>query len=227
MKNHKISYIIFVILIALIMACTSCEFVHKSDTNEITTNEGSEAPESTLVANDSEEIVNEPPITITFDSSMDQIEMFLQAAYGAEDEYNLFCEQNRVYYSIDQMQAREIADKISAWEYPFIIDMKKCEGFGATYYVSNTPQVLDIIYKIDGVRYRFSYSYNYVNKHEYEGETAVDTILIGDYIVPMYKREGYFVGSYIEGTLQVSVKVFTDDWTDIDLNSFEYSKFGS
>ncbi len=173
------------------------------------------------------ETTNDAPLTATFSTSMQDIELFIQAANGSEEAFAQYAEQSKLYHGINQNMAQEISDNISPWTYPFLLQAENCDDFGATYYISYTPQVLDIIYKIDDVRYRFSYSYNYIDKHEYEGKTAVDTVTLGNYTFDIYDMDGYFVGSYTDNTLQMSLKIFTDDLNAINLEQFEFRKFGS
>ncbi len=96
------------------------------------------------------------------------------------------------------------------------------ENFGCTYYADRSE--LDLIYRIDGIRYRFVYCYQLSAPHTYDGEPLLTDLNLGSAQLDLYPGQNCLVGSYLSGTTTVRVIVYTLQVEDVDFSIFSFKQ---
>ncbi len=161
------------------------------------------------------------PVIVPF-SSKDDIKEFILAATGTASQYTSFADKQTTTKLITYGTAKNIAANIRECVFPNAKNNENVESFGATYYVDRNE--LNVIYKINGIRYRFIYSFNTTKDYVHEGTPVLSNIPIGSSLLNLYQAEsGGLVGSIIEGTTSIYVIVYTEDLNSVDFNYFNFS----
>ncbi|MBO5778496.1 MAG: hypothetical protein J6R82_02900 [Clostridia bacterium] len=97
------------------------------------------------------------------------------------------------------------------------------ENFGCTYYADRSE--LDLIYRIDGIRYRFVYCYQLSAPLTYDEEPLLADLTLGSAKLDLYPGQNCLVGSYLSGTTTVRVIVYTQQVDDVDFSIFSFKQF--
>lgn len=95
------------------------------------------------------------------------------------------------------------------------------EEFGATYYLDRNE--LDLIYKVNGIRYRFIYRYNASTSHARTTIPISENITLETYCVDLYQVDHRFVGETVTNGTNVQIVVYTKDISkvEVDLSAFD------
>ena len=161
----------------------------------------------------------EPPIMVVFDSVQD-IPRFIDAANGTEAEFEKYAEQEDLYYAINQKVAQIIAHNMEIVYLP-ITSSKISDGdFGATYNVSSNT--LDIIYRIDGGRYRFVF---WFNKNDVPEITKLpvyeENVKLGEILFTLYEGEECLFGYFLDDSVRAELIIYTDNFEKVSLDAFD------
>ena len=161
-----------------------------------------------------------PQIMISF-SSIEDIQDFIAAANGTEEEFDKYHkEEIAPLLGITYKVSQAAAHNLGLIELPSVDSTKGLEDFGATYYLSSN--ILDILYRVNGVRYRFKYYYNESTLPISENIPIKENISLGSYSLDLYKREdGGFVGLFLDNSIRVSVIIYIEDFESVSLDMFE------
>lgn len=161
------------------------------------------------------------PVMVLF-SSKDDIKEFILAATGTASQYTSFADKQTTTKLITYDTAKNVAANICECIFPNAKNNENVEGFGATYYVDRNE--LDVIYKINGIRYRFIYSFNTTKDYMREETPVLSNIPIGSSVLDLYQAEsGGLFGSIIEGTTSIYIIVYTEDLNSVDFDCFDFS----
>lgn len=212
--------IILLVSLLIILACTSCsnkeqinnEFFNDNDVNQ---------KDITQTTNEKEtDETDHPgvPTMLTF-SSYNELNEFIHASNGEKKQFAEFADRNLKDNVISFEAAKDIASNVSIVSIPNVKDGVVITDFGGTYYVERNE--LSIIFKINDVRYRFVYSYEAKELHEYKGTPIIQKLQLGNMEIDMYEGDECFVGStMIEGVV-VRVIIYTDNVEKVTFNDFD------
>ncbi len=161
----------------------------------------------------------EPPITVTFDSVQD-IKPFIEVANGTSAKFEEYAAQKDLYYVIDQKVAQAMAHNMEIIDFPLISSKLTSENSGATYYVDRNE--LDVTYEIDGIRYRFIYSYNQKSIPDLSKLYPVikQNVSLGNYSLDLYEANDRLGGYYLDNSILVHVIINTTDTSKASLDAF-------
>ena len=193
----KISITMCLILCCVFSACSNEHLVDKDQTGNISIT---------------------PPTTILFDS-IDDIVDFVSAVNASKTHYDDYLEaKNSNITPPSYNTAKNIATNVSSVGLPQIKSNFTCDKFGCTYYVE--PGYLDIIYTLEGIRYRFNYSFNLTNPYQYEGTPILTSAKLGSFSLDLYQGENCFVGCILNGTIVMQIIVYTEQIEKVNLDPF-------
>lgn len=160
-----------------------------------------------------------PPVMVSF-STIEEMRDFISAYKASDEEFEKHVKSLK--YLISVKDAQKAAKNIISQPLPIIESALSLDGFGATHYDYGDRQSLHVIYRINGSRYRFIYTYNSSVAKEYDGTPALDDVKIGAHSVDLYSIEDCFIGSFLTGTCRVEVTVFTSEPDDVNFDVFEF-----
>jgi len=169
-------------------------------------------------------IHQEPPRMVSF-GSPEELAAMMDAVELTEAEFAAFLEQNHYYaYSVRQGEISRLKNLLQTVGYPIVADDDSFERFTMIYY----PQVgyhttYEIIYKINGIRYLFSYSEfeKRIDRSNWEFIMSSD---IDGVTIPVYLGTDTRGMDYLSGELYANnyqIVVIVDNYTSIDDVSFE------
>ena len=94
------------------------------------------------------------------------------------------------------------------------------EGFSANYNLYSN--MLDIIYRIDGVRYRITYEYNKDTLPDMsERQVVLSDVYLGDFLMDLYEGGDCLVGYFLDGAVRVGIVIYTTDFENVSLDAFD------
>ncbi len=172
----------------------------------------------------------DPPVTISFDSVND-INEYVIAAKGTADEYEKFIKEfvkkdsvNYFASTLTQENAQKIASNIESIVFP-IANENDYNGFLADYVIFRDE--LDVIYKINGILYRFTYYYGEeLPEYAKFRFTALKKNLNGQE-VKLYKGDECFFGFIEYDSAYVHVMVNTSNADEVSFDIFKWGYIGS
>ena len=170
------------------------------------TEPSTDLPETPTNGSDDNQESGDVPVYLTF-ASLEEIDEFIAAANGTKDEYDSYYRKLEFGERINQSTAKTLAKNITDNLFPVTSDKLIIEEFGATYYVEY--QELNLYYQIDGLRYRFTYKFNYTKDLTHRTEPIVLTAKLGPYTFDMYQSGNWVGGFAKDGTTLISFAVFT------------------
>ena len=170
------------------------------------TEPSTDVPEAPINGSDDNQESGDVPVYLTF-ASLEEIDEFIAAANGTKDEYDSYYRKLEFGERINQSTAKTLAKNITDNLFPVTSDKLIIEEFGATYYVEY--QELNLYYQIDGLRYRFTYKFNYTKDLTHRTEPIVLTAKLGPYTFDMYQSGNWVGGFAKDGTTLISFAVFT------------------
>ena len=167
---------------------------------------------------DADENYDVPPYSVSF-SSIAEMKDFLNSAKGSAAQYEEFIQQNNINAaSITQSHAQHMATNVEQNDIPLVTSNSVADDFGATYYLDRNE--LDIIYKINGIRYRFVYRYNKTSTFAPTTPPVLENVNLGTYVFDLYQGDGCFVGELVTDSAVVQVVVYAEQTSDIALQVF-------
>ena len=158
-----------------------------------------------------------PPITVKF-YSVEEIQAFMKAANGTEEEFEKYHEEKNISHIISQKVAQILAHNMDIIMFPLTLTE---ESFNVCYDLSQN--VLDICYG-DGVylTYRFMYFFNENTLPSRDAIPVKENVALGDYSIDFYEREyGGLTGAFLDKSVFVGVNIITDDFESASLEAFE------
>ena len=156
------------------------------------------------------------------DNSVTQKSSIFKAFWPFGDhsaQYDQFVQDRHLNTAIKQVQAQSIADNIKMNDILVTNSNFTAEEFGATYYLDRNE--LDLVYKVNGVRYRFIYRYNDSTTQERTAAPVLENIILGTYRVDLYRGDHCFVGETTSGGANIQIVVYTEDISKVDLSAFD------
>ena len=205
------------VFIFLCMSVISCNKAGQDEVPPSKVGEISYTPETSnndVSQNDNHRV----PYSISFSSTAD-INDFLEAARGNSAQYDQFVQDRHLNTAIKQVQAQSIADNIKKNDILVTNSNFTAEEFGATYYLDRNE--LDLVYKVNGVRYRFIYRYNASTAQARTTIPISENIVLGAYRVDLYRGDHCFVGETTTDGTTVQIVVYTEDISKVDLSAFD------
>ena len=158
-----------------------------------------------------------PPYSVSF-SSITEMKDFFNSAKGSAAQYEEFIQQNNINASITQSHAQHMATNVEQNDIPLVTSNSVADDFGATYYLDRNE--LDIIYKINGIRYRFVYRYNKTSSSVRTTSPVLENVNLGTYVFDLYQGDGCFVGELVTDSAVVQVVVYAEQISDVALQVF-------
>lgn len=203
---------VFIFLCISVMSCNKAE---QNGTGAFSTASGAtEASNNDGGRNDDRQV----PYSIPFSSTAD-INDFLEAARGSSAQYDRYVQERALNAAVKQTQAQSIADNIKMNDILVTNSNFTVEEFGATYYLDRSE--LDLVYKVNGVRYRFIYRYNDSTTQERTAAPVSENIILGTYRVDLYRGDQCFVGEVTADGTNIQIVVYTEDISKVDLSAFD------
>lgn len=196
--------ILIFITIIIFLSMTSCmeEAINNTETNEsINENENHSVPYS-----------------VSF-SSIAEIKDFLSSAKGSSAQYEEFAQKNNINISITQSFAKSVATNIERNDIPLPKSDLVADEFAATYYLNRNE--LDIIYRINGIRYRFIYKYDETSSLERTVSPVLEDLNLGSYFFDLYQGDECFVGEIVTESAVIQLVVYdTKETSNVNFNAF-------
>ena len=157
------------------------------------------------------------PYIVSF-SSISEMKNFLNSTKENTEQYEKFIQENKINTSITQNYAQYIATNIEQNDIPLVKSDLVADEFAATYYLDRNE--LDIIYKINGIRYRFVYKYNKNSILVRTTSPVLEDLNLGTYVVDLYQGDECFVGELITDSAVIQIVVYAELTSDVTLNVF-------
>ena len=164
-----------------------------------------------------ESIENISPVLIQFDSVTDIVD-FVSVTNSQEEKFNDYVEKHGDSKRVSYEDAKKFAGNYSKTKIFFNKNDISCDDFSGTYYVDRNE--LSLIYKIDGIIYRFIYSFDANAPHQYDGEPVLKDVKVGSFELDLYQGDGCMVGSVIDGKTAIRIIVKSEQINDINFEVF-------
>ena len=164
-----------------------------------------------------------PPETVSFSSEMELKTMMNAVERGEETFANFLQEYPRFATTASLSEMKLFKQKLETAGYPTVGSEKPVESFTMTYYAHNSsPMDYQVVYRINGIRYRFVY---YENKEEESrlGQLPVDTYEIEGETIALYRGTDTLVGEIYKNGYQIRVTVL--NYKSIDEISLEHFRW--
>ena len=168
--------------------------------------------------------IHSTPYLISF-SSITEMKDFLNSAKGNATQYGKFVQAHNINTSITQKDAQSIVTNVERNDIPLAKSDSVIDDFGATYYLDRNE--LDIIYKINGIRYRFVYKYNKTSSIDRTTAATLENLNLGAYVVDLYQGDGCFVGELVTDSVVIQIVVYAKQANDIALNVFNMGELSN
>ncbi len=215
MKNF---YAIILAFLVIFFACSCDRSNNDSQYNSNEINTGTEEILNENNEKDSSE--NHPtfstPVQIVF-TSIDDLQDFVVSSNGTSKQYEEYCDQKTIDPLITQKIAKQIALEIKSIDLP----MANTEfyEFAATYYADRNE--MDVIYRLNGIRYIFVYKYDAVSVKLSESSLIAEDLLLGSHSFDLYQGDECLVGyiEYDDAVLQIIIDCNSID--DVSLHLFD------
>lgn len=170
-----------------------------------------------------------PPVTIIFESE-EELQALLNAVSLPDAEFNAFMIQNTDTFSYkmieDKSEAVELSALIQTVGTPVMLNKDLVEGYSFTY--KPEKKTYDIIYFVNGTRYRFFYK-PFETFADVSDMDAVESYNLDGALLTMYQLEDDKVGNkrmfaelYANG-YYIQVIVNYTDINDVDFTPFAWS----
>ncbi len=200
----KINLLVIIMLICVVLV--SCN-QQKDETNSNTNND-----------------IKTPPITVNFDS-FDNLNEFLIAVNGTEDEYKKFVQENNIDSIITQEQAKSIVSNIESTEIP-IASEKDYDKYMAEYRLGQNT--LEIMYVVDELNYRFIYFYGQKTYEDIKDQNVVLEKKLDDQTIKLCKGDGRFFGCIEDDFSKVYIYIIinTSNAEEVSFDIFNWGSIG-
>lgn len=148
-----------------------------------------------------------PSHTVDF-ASMDDVRWFISVVTLSDEEYRKSWSEHQTTLPMSRSQAAGYAEKLKAALYPSLPDPDV--EINAT--LTTDRNELDMIFRLNDVRYRFTYDFN-CPTYDVEVEIIAE-LSIGGYTFPIHKSglDGDWLGGFTKvGNATVSLIIYSDD----------------
>ena len=161
-----------------------------------------------------------PPTVLEF-LSIDEIKDFVIASWDTKENfYEYVAAQDKYALTALPYETRlEMSANIQSCDMPIIKENVILNDFGASY--TEERDELDIRYIMDGIRYRFTYRFNYNKIHTNDSFPVAEGVKIGDREVDIYQNDYSFYATYSYGTTTVFVNIFAENVSDVSFDCFK------
>ena len=208
----KYCFIILCIVFAAFI--TSCSEVTPAETfiSPSTQTKNDEESDSKTVNDITPEEVHEPSEALVF-KNIEDLRKFITLADSSNEEIEEYRLSHTDSLSFTAKELSNISEQIKKSDIPnnefFNIDN---EEFGGTY--NSSRNELDLIYIIDGIRYRFIYSYD-KPEHSYNGN-AIGKCTFEKYEFDLFEGDDCFVGSIHTDYATIRIVIYSNDYSSIE-----------
>ena len=165
-----------------------------------------------------------PPVMIEFDSMVD-IENFILAANSPESQFYEYAEKHNVNKSVTYGAAQKFAENFAKGDNKVKIFCNKSDVsydlFSGIYYTNTN--VLDLLYKIENVSYRFVYAFDGSKLYQYEGEPVLQNVKVDSFEFDLYQGERALVGRVVDGETSIKISVFAEHIDVVNWAAFTVS----
>ena len=206
-------YCFLVLCLVVSVFVTSCAEVLSVETSTSTDApaENDEVSGSEIVSDIPHEEIHEPPETLVF-KNLEDLCTFIALADSSDEDVEEYRSEHLEAQLFIVKELRDISEKIKKSDIPkpefFNADINE---FGGTYY-SNRSE-LDLVCIIDGIRYRFVYSYDKL-EHSYNGN-AVEKCTFANHEFYLYEGDECFVGSIYADYATIRIVIYSNARSDI------------
>lgn len=168
----------------------------------------------------------EPPTSLPFES-VKEIQSFITAATGTEEEFNKYhAEEIAPLLGITYKASQAVYHNLGLVQLPMISSETTLEGFGASYNLSDN--IFNITYRINGIRYRFIYRYNETGIPEITtAKVYNENARLGDTSLVLYEGQGCLFGYFNDNSIRVELIIYTEDFESVSLDVFEMAPIES
>ncbi len=222
----KILMAILYLLFCIVVVSCSHQMEHSETTgqrilNEETKNDSAEnqtdKEEITILEKESHQ---EPPTVLVF-SSIYEMEDFIIASQGTKESFYQYVDSHNQYALnvLSYETLLKISANIQSCELPVLKEDVTITDFGASY--TEDRSELDMVYIMEGIRYRFTYRFNYNKIHTNDSFPVVEGVKMGDGEVDIYQNDYSFYTTYLQGTTTVFVNIFAGNVSDVSFDCFD------
>lgn len=178
---------------------------------------GTKPTESITQGEKDGESMADAPNIMTFDSVTDIVD-FVSAGNYQESHFSYYAEEHSISKNVSYDVARNFAKNYSKTKIFCNRSDIVCDSFSGTYYVERNE--LSLIYKINGIIYRFIYTFDTNVPHQYDGNPVLQNVMVGSMPLDLYQGDGRLVGSIMDGETAIRIVVYTEQISDINFETF-------
>ena len=205
-------YCFLVLCLVISVFITSCAEVLPIETSTSTETpaENDEVSGSEIASDMSHEEIHEPPETLVF-KNPDDLRGFIALADSSNEDIEQYKTNHPEAQLFVVKELSDISKKIKKSDIPkpefFNADINE---FGGTYYSSRNE--LDLVYIVDGIRYRFVYSYD-KPEQSYNGND-IEKCTFANHEFDLYEGDGCFVGSIYADYATIRIVIYSNARSD-------------
>jgi len=166
-----------------------------------------------------------PSAMITF-KSLTNLEKFVSAVNSQDTQFTEYAEIYAIGEQRKYNAARKLADNYTAATVFGNKSDIRCDSSGGTYNADRNE--LDLMCKIKGINYRFTYSFGADAPPQYEGEPVLRDVRVGHFAFDLYQGTGNrLVGAIMDGETEIRIVVmYAEQVSDIDFSAFTLFTLG-
>ncbi|MBE6691910.1 MAG: hypothetical protein E7586_01080 [Ruminococcaceae bacterium] len=170
-------------------------------------------------SNEGSSFSHDTPHAVSFDD-LEGIKRFKSAASGTEEEFDKFIDEYMHGVIFEYNMSQNLVHGLNSAPIPEVKD-GILEGFGGTFTYERNE--LDLVYRVNGIRYRFTYLYDFEGKHIYEGKSVLNDVSIGAQKIDLYQVDDCYLGTIMDKTTAIAVAVYTQEQNDINFDIFDFT----
>jgi len=160
-----------------------------------------------------------PQVIITFEK-IEDISDLISAGLGTYEEFVKYKQEKNPDILISQEDVQVAAKVIAAFSIPITENSDQVEYLGGNYYIERAE--LNLYYKVNGIRYCFTYEYGKKSSYKYEGDLVIENAMFGSEKIDIYKVSGGFIGSMMDRAGVVSVRIYSNDKSSVSFENFDF-----
>lgn len=226
---------VFVIVLWLLFCITmiSCstmtgniESTDAGESNEETKSTATDTEEAEVTTSQNEVCQNQEPPTVLHFSSIAEIEEFIVAAQNTEEEFYRYVAATDEYAlnALPYETLLKMADNIQLCEIPIMKDPANIKEFGAAY--TEDYGEFAVRYIMEGVRYNFSYRFNYTKSSTNDSLPVAEGVRFGNREVDVYQNDYSFFTDCSYGSVTVFINIFAENVSDVSFDCFNIEVIG-
>ncbi|MBQ8409737.1 MAG: hypothetical protein IJY39_12835 [Clostridia bacterium] len=210
----KVLTLILCLLYCISIVSCSQTAGHSETTDIKKLDEEQESSSSSVSTDEIEAVTSEtesppgPPTVLHF-SSIAEIEEFIVASQNTEEEFYRYVATKNEYAlnALPYETLLKMADNIQLCEIPIMRDPANIKEFGASY--TEDYNEFAVRYIMEGVRYSFSYRFNYTKASTSDTSPVAEGVKFGNREVDIYQDDYSFYTDCSYGTVTVFINIFT------------------